>query len=160
MRSNRQAWQWCRENGVEFTRGRPYRKNDHCFVEQKNGGVIRKAVGYHRFDSDQETAALAEVYRRLCPLVNCWYPSIKVTGKERLESGKLKKKYDVPKTPYQRLLESPDLSDTVKKELTRRAQATNPVTLMRLENQAVATLFQMHTRKNREVPPPVSDSYS
>jgi hypothetical protein len=56
-------------------------------------------------------------------------------------------------------LESPDLSDTVNEELTRRAQAVNPVTLMRLENQAVATLLQIHTRKNREAPPPVSDSH-
>ncbi|MDR0689723.1 MAG: hypothetical protein LBG08_05610, partial [Spirochaetaceae bacterium] len=71
----------------------------------------------------------------------------------------LKKKYDAPKTPYQRLLESPDLSDTVKDELKRRAQAANPVTLMRLENQAVARLLHIHTRKNREVPPPVSDSH-
>ncbi|MDR0688989.1 MAG: transposase family protein [Spirochaetaceae bacterium] len=156
---NRQVWQWCKENGVEFTRGRPCRKNDNCFVEQKNGDVIRKAVGCSRFDTDQETAALAGVYRHLCPLVNFWYPSIKVTGKERLENGRLKKKYDAPKTPYQRLLESPDLSDTVKQELKRRAQAANPVTLMRLENQAVARLLHIHTRKNREVPPPVSGSH-
>jgi hypothetical protein len=89
--STTRVWQWCRENGVEFTRGRPYRKNDNCFVEQKNGDLIRKAVGYYRFDSDQETAALAGVYRRLYPLANFRYPSIKVSGKERLENGKLKK---------------------------------------------------------------------
>ena len=156
---NHQVWQWCRENGVQFTRGRPYRKNDNCFVEQKNGDVIRKTVGYYRFDTDEETAALAEVCRYLCPLANFWYPSIKVSGKERLENGKLKKTYDAPKTPYQRLLESPDLSDTVKTGLRRRAQAANPVTLMRLENQAVVRLLQIHKRKNQEAPPPISDSH-
>ena len=155
---NRRVWQRCKENGVGFTRGRPCRKNGNCFVEQKNGDVIRKAAGYYRFDSDRETAALAEACRCLCPLANFRYPSIKVSGKERLENGKLKKKYDAPKTPYQRLLESPDLSDTVKQELKRRAQATNPVTLMRLENQAVAKLLHIHMHKNREVPP-ISDSH-
>jgi hypothetical protein len=72
------------------------------------------------------------------PPVNFWYPSIKVTGKERLENGILKKTYDTPKTPCQRLLESLDLPATVKEELRRRAAATNPFTLKRLENQAVA----------------------
>jgi hypothetical protein len=156
---NHQLWQWCQENGVEFTRGRPYRKNDNCFVEQKNGDLVRKAVGYHRYDTDEETAALAEVYRLLCPLVNFWYPSIKVTGKERLENGKLKKSYGAPQTPYQRLLESPDLSVNVKEELRRRAAATNPVTLQRLENQAVARLLQIHKRKQGEAPPPLPDAH-
>ena len=155
---NHQVWQWCREQGVEFTRGRPYRKNDNCFVEQKNGDIVRKAVGYYRYDTDEETAALAEVYRCLCPLVNFWYPSIKVTGKERLENGKMKKSYDAPKTPCQRLLESPDLCATVKEELKRRAAATNPVTLKRLENQAVARLLRIHERKQGDGPPPLLDS--
>jgi hypothetical protein len=156
---NHQVWQWCRENSVEFTRGRPYRKNDNCFVEQKNGGIIRKAVGYHRYDTDEETAALGEVYRLLCPLVNFWYPSIKVTGKERLENGKLKKIYDVPKTPYQRLLESPDLSASVKEELKRRAAAANPITLKRLEHQAAARLLQIHKQKQEDALPPLPDSH-
>jgi transposase InsO family protein len=91
---------WCRENKVTFTRSRPYRKNDNCFVEQKNGDIVRKPVGYYRFDTDEETDALACVYKYLCPLVNFWYPSIKITGKEKLENGRLKKKYDLPKTPY------------------------------------------------------------
>ncbi|MDR1025734.1 MAG: transposase family protein [Treponema sp.] len=156
---NHQVWHWCTEHGVEFTRSRPYRKNDNCFVEQKNGDIVRKAVGYYRYDTDEETAALAEVYRLLCPLVNFWYPSIKITGKERLENGKLKKSYDTPKTPYQRLLESPDLSTSVKAELQRRAAATNPVMLKRLEHQAVARLLQIHERKQGEGLPPLSDAH-
>jgi hypothetical protein len=83
---NHPAWQWCQEKGVVFTRGRPCRKNGNCFVEQKNGGIIRKAAGYYRYDTDEETAALAGVYRLRCPLINSWYPPIKITGKERREN--------------------------------------------------------------------------
>lgn len=157
---NHQVWQWCRENNIEFTRGRPYRKNDNCFVEQKNGDIVRKAVGYHRYDTDEETTALAEVYRYRCPPVNFWYPSIKVTGKQRLENGRMKKNGDSPKTPCQRLLESPDLSTSVKEELKRRAAATNPVALKRLENRAVTRLLQIHKRKQGDALPTLSDSHS
>jgi hypothetical protein len=145
---NYQLIQWCAENSVTFTRSRPYRKNDNCFVEQKNGDIVRKSVGYYRFDTDEETAALAEVYAYLCPLVNFWYPSIKIIGKEKLENGKLKKQYDTPKTPYQRLLESPDISDTVKDKLRLMASQINPVTQKRLENRALVKLLKINEQKN------------
>jgi hypothetical protein len=135
---NGQVLQWCNENGIQFTRSRPYRKKDNCFVEQKNGDIVRKTVGYYRYDTDGETAALAEVYRHMCPLINFWYPSIKITGKERLENGRLKKEYDAPKTPYQRLIESPDVSDSAKGELRRRAAPVNPVAQKRAQNKALA----------------------
>jgi hypothetical protein len=153
---NLQVLQWCIENHIQFTRSRPYRKNDNCFVEQKNGDIVRKTVGYFRYDTDEETTALAEVYRYMCPLVNFWYPSIKITGKERLESGRLKKTYDLPKTPYQRLLESPDVSDMVKDELRRRAALINPVTQKRLQNRALANLLRINRQK--DIPPSVPDT--
>jgi transposase InsO family protein len=56
---NTQLLAWCRENKVAFTRSRPYRKNDNCFVEQKNGDIVRKSVGYYRYDTEEETDALA-----------------------------------------------------------------------------------------------------
>jgi hypothetical protein len=102
---NTQPLQWYNDNHIQFTRGRPYRKNDNCFVEQKNGNVVRKTVGYFRYDTQPELDALTEVYRYLCPLNNYFYPSIKITGKTRLENGRYKKVYDKPKTPYQRMLE-------------------------------------------------------
>ena len=61
---------YCAEHGITFTRGRPYRKNDTCYVEQKNGQVVRRAGGYVRYDTDQELAALNAVYGNLCLLVN------------------------------------------------------------------------------------------
>jgi hypothetical protein len=66
---NKQLIDWCHENHVRFTSGRPYRKNDNCFVERKNGDRVRKTIGYHRLDTEAEYTALAEVYRFTNPLV-------------------------------------------------------------------------------------------
>jgi hypothetical protein len=76
-----------------------------------------------------EPAALAEVYRCLCPPSNYFYPSVKITGKIRLENGRYKKIYDEPKTPCPPLLESPDISDEARAELKKRAAAYNPAYL-------------------------------
>ncbi|GHV84318.1 hypothetical protein AGMMS50212_16580 [Spirochaetia bacterium] len=88
---NNELIMWCNENHVTFTRSRPYRKNDNCFVEQKNGGIVRKTVGYHRYDTGEETKALEEVYKYFCPLNNFWYPSIKIIRNARLPNGQVKK---------------------------------------------------------------------
>lgn len=60
---NNQLKTWALENTIQFTRSRPYRKNDNCFVEQKNGDIVRKTIGYHRYDTEEEQIALAEVYK-------------------------------------------------------------------------------------------------
>jgi len=127
---NHQLLDWCVQNGIKFTRTRPYRKNDNCFVEQKNGDVVRKTVGYARFEGQNAFKALSDVYRYLNPLLNYFYPTIRLTAKEKLPSGRYKKIYEKdPKTPCQRLLESPDISDECKAELRRRKAALNPVEL-------------------------------
>jgi hypothetical protein len=141
---NRQLLEWCIQNGIKFTRGRPYRKNDNCFVEQKNGDVVRKTVGYARFEGENAVNALAEVYRYLNPLLNYWYPTLRLIAKEKLPSGRYKKIYEKEaKTPYQRLLESPDLSDECKAELRKRASALNPVTLKRALDEARDRLLKL-----------------
>jgi hypothetical protein len=145
---NHQVLTFCQEYHIQFTRGRPYRKNDNCFVEQKNGDVVRKTVGYYRFDTDEEYTALNEVYRYLCPLINHWYPTIKLRGKERLENGRYKKLYEKsPKTPYQRLLESPEISEGSKAELRLRHHQSNPVELKRDLDRAVARLLHLNREK-------------
>ena len=94
---------YCENHGITFTRGRPYRKNDTCFVEQKNGHVVRRAVGYLRYDSDAQLAALNAVYRPLCLLENFFYPSVKLVKKVR-SGSKVRRIYDDPQTPYHRVL--------------------------------------------------------
>jgi len=141
---NHQLLDWCTQNNVKFTRGRPYRKNDNCFVEQKNGDVVRKTVGYARFEGEKAQKALAEVYRYLTPLLNYWYPTLRLIAKEKLPSGRYKKIYEkAAKTPYQRLLESPHISNECKDELRRRAAILNPVKLKRAMDEARDRLLKL-----------------
>jgi hypothetical protein len=141
---NHRLLTWCIQNNIKFTRGRPYRKNDNCFVEQKNGDVVRKTIGYARFEGQNAFNALAEVYRFLNPLLNYWYPTLRLIAKEKLPSGRYKKIYEKdPKTPYQRLLESQDVSEECKDELRRRAALLNPVTLKRGLDEARDRLLKL-----------------
>jgi hypothetical protein len=127
---NHQLLDWCIQSNIKFTRSRSYHKNDNCFVEQKNGDVVRKTVGYARFEGQNALNTLAEVYRFLNPLLNYWYPTLRLIAKEKLPSGRYKKIYEKdPKTPYQRLLESPDISDACKEVLRNRAALLNPIAL-------------------------------
>jgi hypothetical protein len=141
---NHQLLDWCIQNGIKFTRSRPYRKNDNCFVEQKNGDVVRKTVGYARFEGQNAVNALAEVYRYLNPLLNYFYPTLRLAAKEKLPSGRYKKIYEKePKPPYQRLLESPDISDERKYELNRRKNVLNPVKLKHALDEARDRLLKL-----------------
>ena len=141
---NHQLLDWCTQNGVAFTRGRPYRKNDNCFVEQKNFDIVRKTVGYCRFEGEKAAKALAEVYRYLNPLVNYYCPTIRLIAKEKLPSGRYKKIYEKdPKPPYQRLLDSPLISDACKVELRRRAALLNPIELKRQMDEARERLLKL-----------------
>lgn len=145
---NHQLLAWCNEQHIQFTRARSYRKNDNCFVEQKNDLAIRRTVGYHRYDSEAEYQALKEVYRHLCPLLNFYYPSVRLIEKVRV-GARVKKVYDTPKPPYQRLLESADGSEEVKAELRRRAGQLHIVKQKRLVDQAVARLLRIHEEKSQ-----------
>jgi hypothetical protein len=145
---NRPLLEWCLEKHIKATRSRPYRKNDNCFAEQKNYDAVRKTVGYFRFDTPAERDALAEVYKYLCPLYNYWYPSFRLIDKAKQADGRYKKIYEKsPKTPYQRLFESPDVCPENKAELTRRKNAQNPVTLNNRLNEAVERLLKINAEK-------------
>ncbi len=143
---NHQLWAWCNQHHIQFTRGRSYRKNDNCFVEQKNDLAVRRAVGYYRFDTEAEYQALAQLYKHLCPLLNFCYPSVRIIEKTRI-GARVKKRYDAPKTPCQRLLESPDVEATVKAKLRRRAHRIDIVKQKRMVDQAIARLMRIHNEK-------------
>jgi hypothetical protein len=140
--------EWCLARHIEPTRTRPYHKNDNCYAEQKNFDAVRKTVGYFRFDTPAECAALAEVYQFLCPLYNYWYPSFKLVSKEKQADGRYKKVYEkAPRTPWERLMESPDISEESKAELRRRRALYNPVELNRKLNEAVERLLKLNREK-------------
>jgi hypothetical protein len=146
---NHQLFLWCKKEEIEFTRGRPYRKNDNCFVEQKNGDRVRKTVGYFRYDTDGEYEALGEVYRFLNLFTNYWQPSIKISEKTRLENGKYQKKYEKAKTPCQRLLECQEIPEGVKTVLRETLKTLNPVDIKKALDKAVDKLVALHLEKAR-----------
>jgi len=127
---NNHLVRYCSENRITFTRSRPYRKNDNCFVEQKNYSVVRKAVGYRRYDKPTELATLNELYSVLRLYTNVFQPVMKLIEKTR-QGSKVRKKYDQARTPYQRVLESQRVPDVAKKDLKRQCAALNPVALKR-----------------------------
>ena len=124
---NAHLLKWCEEKGITFTRSRPYKKNDNCHVEQKNWSIVRRYVGYFRYESDS-LSVLNDLYKKLRLYINFFQPSMKLIEKKRVGS-KVRKKYDSPKTPFERVLESSEVSDVVKKELTKIYESLNPAQL-------------------------------
>ena len=121
---------FCDKKKITFTRSRPYRKNDNCFVEQKNYSVVRKAVGYARHDTEEELNVLNGLYDSLRLYTNFFQPVMKLIKKARVGS-RVKKEYDRARTPFKRVLESPFISEQVKEELNEEYATLNPVKLKR-----------------------------
>jgi len=127
---NDQLLKYCRQEKITFTRSRPYRKNDNCFVEQKNYSIVRRAVGYARYDTDEQCELLNELYSHLRLYTNFFLPTMKLKSKERIGS-KVKKCYDQALTPYQRVLQTKLVSQKTKEQLRARYRLLNPAALKR-----------------------------
>ena len=121
---------YCEKNEIQFTRSRPYRKNDNCFVEQKNSSIVRRYAGYARYDSEEQLRILNEIYQNVRLFVNFFQPSMKLISKSR-RGSKVKKKYDDAKTPYRRLLASEYTSELCKSRLCKQYDSLNPAELHR-----------------------------
>lgn len=119
---------YCERERITFTRSRAYKKNDQAHVEQKNGSVIRRIVGYDRFEGVEAVMRLLSLYRVLRLYVNFFQPSCKLLRKTRTGS-KTSKEYDVARTPFQRMLESPRVSGDSKEKLLELQRALDPVDL-------------------------------
>jgi hypothetical protein len=130
--------EYCQQQKLSFTRSRPYRKNDNCFVEQKNYSVVRRAVGYQRYDTELQLRLLNELYATLRLYSNFFQPTMKLQSKERVGS-KVTKRYDRAQTPYQRVLASARVSKAAKQQLRQKYETLNPAALkrklMRLQDQ-------------------------
>src|SRR5260370_16319838 len=96
---------YCQQEQITFTRSRPECSNDNCHVEQKNGAVVRKIVGHDRLVSMLAYQQLGELYQAARLLVNGFQPSLKLQSKQ-IEGEHVRRVYDEPKTPFQRLLRS------------------------------------------------------
>ena len=120
---------YCQAEGITFTRCRPYRKNDQAFVEQKNGAVVRRIVGYRRLEGVATAAALARLYATVRLFVNFFQPSFKLAQKER-EGARVRKRYYPPATPCQRLLADPRTPATVRAHVEAVRASLDPVRLL------------------------------
>jgi len=147
---------YCEQAHITFTRGRPYVKNDQCFVEQKNGAIVRQMVGYDRLVGEQAYRQLTELYRALRLYVNCFQPSMKLLSQQR-EGKKVRYVYDPAKTPLQRLLQSGVLSVQKQQELTEVAQALNPIGLFQQLMQLQQAVFRCAVVCSSFVSFPLSD---
>ena len=120
---------WCRAQKIEVTRSRAYKKNDQAFVEQKNGAVVRRLVGYGRFEGIETARILVRLYAASRLHTNFFQPSFKLKDKRR-EGAKVIKRYHAPATPYARALAHPKLSKAVKKRLRELYRTLDPVALL------------------------------
>ena len=125
---NAELLAYCEREKITFTRGRAYKKNDQCFVEQKNGAVVRQLVGYDRFEGEKAYRQLAELYRGVRLYINFFQPSMKLKTKHR-DGSKVRCTYDTAQTPFQRLRSSLDADEL--KRLRAIFQALDPVRLLR-----------------------------
>jgi hypothetical protein len=120
---------WCREHKLEVTRSRAYKKNDQAFVEQKNGAVVRRLMGYGRFDGAETACVMARLYAAARLYVNFFQPSFKLKEKRR-EGAKVIKRYHDPSTPYERALAHPMVTEAVKERLHAQYRTLDPVALL------------------------------
>jgi hypothetical protein len=121
---------YCQQVGIEFTRCRPYRKNDQAWVEQKNGAVVRRTIGYRRFEGLEAAAALARLYAAMRLFVNFFQPSFKLASKAR-DGALVRKRYHPPATPCQRLMADPRTSAEVRDRVQELRANLDPVHLLK-----------------------------
>ena len=137
------------ETNLRFSRSRPYKKNDNCFVEQKNWFSIRKKFGYLRFDTKEERNLFNNLYRNELRLYkNFFLPRMKLKEKVRVGS-KIHRKYYPAKTPYQYLMESNQISSAKKKELKKIYLSLNPAQLKRTIEVKLDNLYKIYQQKQR-----------
>ena len=141
------VYAYAEKEGLEFSRSRPYHKNDNCFIEQKNSTHIRQVIGYLRYDTEEEMNCLNDLYRNeLRRYKNFFQPVIKLESKERI-GGHIKRKYGRAKTPYRRLIESDQISEKEKEKLMAIYQSLNPAELKRTIDKKLDNLYKIYQKK-------------
>lgn len=145
---NSQLLTYCHQEQITFTRSRSGRKNDNCYVEQKNYSIVRRHVGYSRHDTEVEVQLLNELYEHLRLYTNYFQPVMKLVSKQRV-GARVIKTYDRAKTPYQRLLESPDIARVVKFKLRKQYEQLNPAALKRSIVRYQDRLLEIATARSR-----------
>jgi hypothetical protein len=147
---NQCLYHYCQKNKITFTRSRSYKKNDSCHVEQKNGNVVRRLVGYDRYNSKAAYDCLGRLYYLVRLYLNFFQPTMKLITKSR-QGAKVYKVYDTAQTPYQRLLKLGMLSRAKQAELAAIYRGLNPVLLLRQINGNLEQLWKLADRSSSSV---------
>ncbi len=145
---NQQLYLYAKKNKIRFSRSRPYHKNDNCFVEQKNSTHVRRIIGHLRYDTKKELELINDMYcNELRFYKNFFQPIIKLVSKERI-GGYIKRKYDKPKTPYQRIMENCCIARQKKDELQKIYESLNPAELKREIDRKTKLLKEIYDAKH------------
>jgi len=144
-------YDYAKDEKLDFSRSRPYKKNDNCFVEQKNNQNVRKVFGYLRYDSENELSILNDLYENELRLYkNFFQPIMRLEIKTRTK-GHIYRKYQEAKTPYQWLMQSPNVAPETKRRLTVIYETLNPAELKRTIDTKLASLLKTYESKHRVV---------
>lgn len=148
---NHVLYPYCQREGIAMTRGRAYRKNDQAYVEQKNGSVVRRQVGYHRYSSKAAYIQFQRLYVPLELYHNFFQPVQKLLTTER-HGAKVRKRYDQARTPYHRVLESGVLDTPTRAALEQQYRRLNPVRLRAQIEEALEALWKLGDRPGTAIP--------
>ncbi|MHB8732267.1 MAG: integrase [bacterium] len=145
---NASLWQYCRGRQIHFTRGRPYKKDDNAHVEQKNWTHVRKLVGWDRYDSLEAQAAINDLYRNeLRLMMNLFQPSVKLVRKTRV-GAQLRRRYDRPQTPLDRLLASGAGDPDRVRALQRLRARLDPFALAAAIDRKLQRIYRLANRRH------------
>lgn len=144
--------EYCLSRGIELSRSRPYRKNDQAWIEQKNGAIVRKLLGYRRFEGLAAARAITRLYAASRLFVNFFQPSFKLAAKER-DGAKVAKRYHPPQTPCDRLLQAETIPTAAKDKLREIAAELDPLKLLEEMRAVQAYLAAL---ADGEAPPPMT----
>jgi hypothetical protein len=133
---------YCRQHAITFTRSRPYKKNDQAHVEQTNWTLVRQIVGYSRYQGPHACEQMENLYRLLRPYVNFFQPVMKLASKRQLGS-RCQKHYDVPMTPYRRILAMAAVTHDVARRMDQHYLSLNPAALLRDIHRLQETLWRL-----------------
>jgi hypothetical protein len=150
---NEHLLRYCRSQGIQFTRGRPYKKDDNAHIEQKNWTHVRRILGYVRYDSQAAQEAINDLYRHELRLFqNLFLPSVKLLKKERVGS-RLRRHYEAPQTPWQRIRTCSKAAPQRWGELEKQRANLDPFKLSGLIQVKLERVFRLSRESGASGPP-------
>jgi hypothetical protein len=133
---------WCKAEKITFTRSRPHEKNDQAHVEQKNWSIVRRLIGYDRYETEEALLQLNRVYEIVRVWINHWQPVLKLTGKERV-GARIIKRHDQARTPYRRVLEAGAVLEERQANLEEEHGQWGPSSLRKNLDKAIEKLWSL-----------------